>query len=123
MSAAPISNPPLQIGSSLVPLYVERQMKVYAVTEGEVASLSMLNSLSTAFYSSGSFTLSAAVGIWTNAIFYTDVPPAALVAKWYVAPFILLATAVLFFLGWRASKNRRSTWDAIRLESSGGQSR
>ncbi len=120
MSNAP-NNAPLQIGSSLVPLYVERQMKVYAVTEGEVGSLSTLNAQATVFYSAASFSLSAAISIWINAIFYTELTPAAAVAKLYVAPAILLLAAVLYYLGWHATKSRRSTWDAIKRESSGGQ--
>jgi hypothetical protein len=119
MSNTPSTNPPLQIGSSLVPLYVERQMKVYAVTEGEVESLSTLNAQTTIFYSVGSFLASAAISIWVNAVFYTEIPPAALVAKYIVAPLVLLVSSAFFFLGWHATRSRRSTWEVLKRESSG----
>ena len=114
---APPADPPLQIGSSLVPLYVERKMKVYAVTESEVDSLSTRNAQATAFYSAGAFFLSASLSVWVNAVFYTDIPPAASVAKIYGAPLVLILAIVLFALGLHAAKSRKSTWEAIKRES------
>src|SRR5260370_5744172 len=75
-----------QGGSSLVPLYVVRRMKVYALHESEFDSLSRLNGQAMASYSVASFCLSAALSVWINVAFYTDVPPAAFVMKMVVAP-------------------------------------
>jgi len=109
---------PLQIsGSSVVPLYVERKMKIYAVPEFEFDSLASRNTQATTFFSVGSFLLSAAISIWINAIFYTDVPPAAVIAKTYVAPLGVLLACVFFGLAWQATKSRKSSWERIKDES------
>jgi protein-S-isoprenylcysteine O-methyltransferase Ste14 len=108
----------LQFGSSVVPLYVERQMKVYAITESEFASLSTLNAQMTTFASVGTALIGAAGSIWANAVFYTEVPPTATIAKSIVAPACVVLALVFFYLAWHARKNRRSTWDSIKAESS-----
>lgn len=109
---------PLQIGSSLIPLYVERKMKVYAVTDGEFASLSALNAQTTFFSSIGLAILASAISIWINALFYTDVPPAAFVAKVYIAPASVVIAIVFFVLAAYAHRARRSTWNQIKSKSS-----
>src|SRR5258708_4114808 len=108
---------PLQVGSSVVPLYVERKMKVYAITDSEFESVSMLNAQTTIFSSIGLAILSAAGSIWANAVFYTEAPPAAIVAQKYVAPFGVLLALCFFLLAWRAVKSRKSTWERIKEES------
>jgi len=112
-----MTDQPLKLGSSVIPLYVERQMKVYAVTEGEFNSLSTQNTQMTIYVMVGFAILSAAVSIWVNALFYTDVPPSAYVAKIYVAPFFILLALVCFLLAWHVYYARSSTWAAIRSES------
>ncbi len=107
----------LQVGSSVLPLYVERKMKVYAITEHELESLSTRNAQTTAFYSIGSFILSAAISVWGNAIFYTELPAPALVAKYYGAPLSGLMALVFFGLGLHAARSRKSTWQQIKAES------
>jgi hypothetical protein len=108
---------PLQIGSSVVPLYVNRQMKLYLVTENEFESLSSLNGQSTVFSSVGSALISLALSIWVNAVFYTDVPPAAAVAKSLGAPVLLAIALVFFYLSYKANKARGNTWSTIKNES------
>jgi len=107
----------LQIGSSVIPLYVERRMKIYAVTEGDFSSLSALNAQTTIFSSVGLALLSVAVSIWINAVFYVDVPPAAYVAKIFVAPVLALLAVVFFILARHSAKNSASTWETIKSES------
>jgi hypothetical protein len=107
----------LQIGSSVVPLYVERRMKVYAVTEGEFATLSTLNAQQTIFFSVALALISGAVSIWANAVFYNDVPPAAYVAKMFVAPAGILLAIVFLVLAGLAVRSGRSTWRSIKTES------
>jgi hypothetical protein len=107
----------LQLGSSVVPLYVERRMKVYAITDSEFSSVSMLNAQTTTFFSIGLAILSAAVSIWINAVFYADAPPAAVVAQKYVAPCGVLLALSFFWLAFRAIQNRQSTWERIKEES------
>jgi hypothetical protein len=79
--------------------------------------LSTLNAQTTTFVSIGLALISIAVSIWVNAVFYTEVPPAAAVAKVLVSPILLLVGLALFWLAWRASKSRTSTWNAIKTES------
>jgi hypothetical protein len=105
------------LGSSVVPLYVERKMKVYAITESEFASVSTLNGQTTMFASIGFAILAAALSIWINAIFYTEVPPAAMIAQKYVAPISVLIALSFFWLSWRATQTRQSTWNTIKAES------
>jgi hypothetical protein len=57
------------------------------------------------------------VSVWVNAIFYTEIPPAALIAKVYIAPAGLLLSLVFFFLAYRTARNRASTWERIKAES------
>jgi hypothetical protein len=106
----------------VVPLYVERKMRVFAVTEGEFASLSSLNAQTTSFSAIGMAILGSAVSIWVNALFYTDVPPTAYVAKVYVAPAGVLLAIVFFCLAIYAHRARRSTWTQIKSESSSSSS-
>ena len=107
----------LQVGSSLQPLYVERRMKVYAITESEFNSLSTLNSQTTIFSSVGFAILSAGISIWINALFYTDVPAPAYVAMVYIAPATIVLALVFFYLALRASGARESSWVQIKNES------
>jgi protein-S-isoprenylcysteine O-methyltransferase Ste14 len=121
MEADMIDQPPsteVQIlGSSVVPLYVERKMKVFAITESEFASVSTLNAQTTVFSSLGFAILSAALSIWINGIFYTEVPPTAFVAQRFIAPFGVLLAIAFFWLAWRSSKTRETTWTRIKEES------
>ena len=105
------------LGSSVVPLYVERKMKVFAITESEFASVATLNAQTTMFCSIGFAILSAAVSIWINGMFYTEVPPTALIAQRFIAPFGARLAAAFFWLAWRASKTRETTWTRIKEES------
>jgi protein-S-isoprenylcysteine O-methyltransferase Ste14 len=108
---------PLLIGSSVVPLYVERRMKVYAITESEFGSLSTLNAQTTMFSSIASLVLGIAVSIWVNALFYTEMPAPAYVAKVFVAPILVLIAVAFYYLAWHARKNRTSAWSVIQAES------
>jgi hypothetical protein len=107
----------LQVGSSVLPLYVERRMRVFAITESEFASVSTLNAQTNVFLSVGTAILTAAASIWVNAIFYTDVPPAAYVAKAFVAPVGILVALAFYYLAYSAHKSRTSTWENIMAES------
>jgi hypothetical protein len=113
-----MSSSALQIGSSVVPLYVERQMKVYAVTESEFVSLSTLNTQTTVFFSVGMWFLGTVISIWANAVFYTETPPVAVLAKTWGAGAAVIIAVVFFGLALHAMSRRSSTWKAIKNESS-----
>jgi len=108
----------LQIsGATVTPLYVQRQMKVYAIHGHEIDTLSMFNAAATVCFSVASFIGSAAVSIWVNRIFYTQLTPEAAVATIYVAPGLLLLAVVFIGLGIYAMRRRKSTWQTIKDES------
>jgi hypothetical protein len=92
-------------------------MKVYAVPEFEFDSLAVRNTQGTTYYSIASFLLSAALSVWVNAAFYTEVPAAASVMKTYAAPLVLVVSVLFFFLGWMSGRSRQSTWARIKAES------
>lgn len=107
----------LQIGATVTPLYVQRQMKVYAIHGHEIDSLSMFNATATACFTLAAFVGSAALSIWINRIFYTELTPAGIVASYYVAPGLCLLAAVFVIVGIVAICKRRSTWRTIKSES------
>lgn len=105
-------------GASVQPFYVQRTMKVYAINEHEVQTLSSLNAQATVFFSLGSFFLSAALGIWTNAAFATEPSAMSQVANMFIAPGCLVVAVAFMILGWVAMRSRNSTWQTIKNESS-----
>ena len=104
---------PLHLGSSVVPLYVERQMKIYAVTDSEYSALSTQNNQTTIFSSVGFSVISIAVSIWVNSLFYQEIPPVAYLAKMFVAPAVFVLSLVFFWLAYQAHRAGNSTWDSI----------
>jgi hypothetical protein len=115
--APPSPNSPLQIGSSVVPLYVDRRLKMFLVTESEFETLSNLNGQTTTFSAVGTAILGAALSVWINALFYTEVPAAAYVAKVMVAPAATLLAFVFFWLAYQSRNSRIVTWNNIKSES------
>lgn len=107
----------LQVGATVTPLYVQRQMKVYAIHGHEIDSISMFNATATACFTLAAFIGGAALSIWINRIFYTELTPAGIVASSYVAPGLLLLSAVFVIVGIIAIVKRQSSWRTIKSES------
>jgi hypothetical protein len=56
-------------GATVTAIYLERQVYAYAIQEHEVETLSMMSTLSSAFFALSAFLASAAVSVWVNALF------------------------------------------------------
>jgi hypothetical protein len=110
-------NLPTIQGASVQPQYAKRIMKVYAINENEVTTISSLNSQATLFFSLASFIASAAISIYTNAIFYTELTAAGQVAKYFVVPILCVLTVAFVGLGVMMLFQRRRLWKEIRRES------
>lgn len=104
-------------GARITTAYVGREMKAYAIVEGEVRTISMMNGLATVFFSAATMFLGFAIGIWTNAAFYETLNPEGKILAHVVAPVLCGMTVLGVILGFWALRNRGTTWDAIRRES------
>jgi hypothetical protein len=108
---------PAVAGASVQPQYAKRVMKVYAINENEVTTITSLNTQATFFFSLASFLTSAAISIFTNAVFYTELTPAGVLAKEYVAPMLCVVSVALIIIGVTNLWRRRKLWNEIRRES------
>ena len=95
----------------------EREVKVLAVLENEVHSISTFNTLTTAFVSGGTSLISIAVGIWANGAFSEKLTPAGTVLSHFGAPLLCVLGLLMYFLAIWAYRARKSALDAIRSES------
>jgi O-antigen/teichoic acid export membrane protein len=92
-------------------------MKVYAINENEVTTISSLNTQATIFFSLASFLASACIGIYTNAIFYTELTAAGQVAKYFVVPILAVLTLTFVALGVMMMRQRQKLWREVKKES------
>jgi hypothetical protein len=104
-------------GAFITTTYVGREMKVLAVSVGELRTISTLNSQATAFYSVGSAFLSFALAIWINAVFYVQLTSVATLAVWFAAPACVFMAIVFFCLGRSAATKRASTLQEIQNQT------
>ncbi len=94
-----------------------RIMNTYPVSEPEMDNISSLSAQVTVRFSFASLLLGLAASIWTNAVFYSELTPAGLLAARYVAP-LLFAFAFLFAVGGGYSFWKRSNaWERIKQDS------
>lgn len=96
--------PPGPQGSRLTPVPTERKMMNYAVTEGELKSITLLNTLAILFFSVGSFCASAVVDLLIDKMYLTAIPPA-------------LFSLVSFTVGGLAIRYKSSELDRIRKDA------
>ena len=105
-------------GSKMQPLYRERKLKCYLVTEGDLSHLSLANWLVTGLAAIGSFLLSQAMQISLSASFSPEMTPAAKVLTGYAGPLMYCLAAVAF-VGAVAAHFWRSSHIAIIKRESG----
>jgi hypothetical protein len=110
---------PTPTGASVQPQYVRRVMKVYAINEHEAQTLSSLNAQATVYFSLASFFASFCLAIWINALFYTYMPPVAVIAAYVVAPCLGVIAIGSLIMAIVSLRSRRSTWRVIKDESQG----
>jgi hypothetical protein len=116
-NSAPLPTPSISVqspsGATVTTVYLEREVKAYAIQEHEFETLSMMNSLSSAFFAIGAFLLSAAISVWVNALFYETMPPTAEVAYKYVAPGVFVLGFIFLLLGvWAHCKRASRTYSS-----------
>jgi hypothetical protein len=104
-------------GATMHPNYMGRTMTTYPVSEPEMEQISILSAQVTTRFSLATLLLGLGASIWTNAIFVNEMTAEGKVASLYVAP-ALIAFAVLCAIGGLiARRNRASTWQRIKNES------
>jgi hypothetical protein len=99
------------------PQYMGRLMTTYPVSEPELENIAILNTQVTTRFSVASFLLALALGIWTNAIFATDMTPAGQLASTFVAPLLLLFSLGYAVGGFMSRRSRHSAWERIKSEA------
>jgi hypothetical protein len=108
------------VGATISNAYVGRQVKVYAVFETEVETLTSLNAQATVYFSVGSALLSFGVGIWTAALFTEKLSAEAAVATKVGVPILGLLAIASFGLAVSAWYKRKKTIDSIKQQSVAG---
>lgn len=107
-----------QRGAMLQTAYATRSIVVYAIHEGEIDSISSMNTLSMFFLSIGSFFLAASLSVYVNASFATgELPPTAKIACNIIAPCGIAIAVISFGIAGWAIYRRGSTWKRIKRES------
>lgn len=107
-----------ETGALVRTVYATRTMKVYAIPENELRSLSLLNTLSMAFFSASSGFLSFAIGLWINAAFQSTLTPAGKILSIVGAPIAVILSIIFGGLGIWAWKTRKSGLETVEKESS-----
>jgi hypothetical protein len=104
-------------GPVLTTVYVGREVRVLAVLEPEVHSISMFNTLTTAFLSAGSSSVTMAIGIWVSGAFSEKLTPTGEVLSHFGAPILCALGLLMYYLAHWAHRARASSLDSIRTES------
>jgi hypothetical protein len=104
-------------GATMQPRYMGRTMIMYPVSETELENISSLSGQVTFRFSLTTLFLGLAASIWTNAVFYTELTPAGVLAAHFVGPVLLALATVCGFGGCYSIWKRKSAWDTIKRES------
>jgi hypothetical protein len=104
-------------GAIMQPRYMGRIMNTYPVSEPEMNNISSLSAQVAVRFSLASLLFGLAASIWINAVFYTELTPAGVLATKYLAPCFFVASALLVIGGVWSIVLRRNAWEQIRKES------
>lgn len=104
-------------GSIVNQVYVDRAMTAYVLHENEMQAISLMNSLSSLFFSAGSFLFSSAVAIFVSGMFQENMPEIARFSVYYGAPVLTMLSTCCFAAGLWALMKRRSIVRKIQTES------
>jgi hypothetical protein len=116
MSSGPITGD-VPSGATMQPRYMGRVMNTYPVGELEMNNISSLSAQATVRFSLASLAFGLGASIWTNAVFYTELTPAGVLATKYVAPAVLTIAALFAIGGIWSVVLRRNAWQQIKKES------
>lgn len=107
----------LTSGSIVENSYVRRSVRVLAIHEHEVESISFLNGLASGLFSLTSAFVSFAVATWVNVAFQTVLSPEATILAKFVSPAAVILGGVAAYAGWVALRKRGSTLTTIKAQS------
>jgi hypothetical protein len=107
----------LPTGATMRPQYMGRIMTTYPISEPELENISSLNAQVTVRFAVASALFALAAGIWTNAIFATEMTPAGHLATIFVAPLLLVASAGYAIAGIMSRRARASAWERIKNDA------
>ncbi len=111
------SHPQISGGSIVVNDYVKRNVRVLAIHEHEVESISFMNGLSAACFAAMSGLVSFAFSTWVNAIFQTELSAGANIMIMVVSPLSILLGIGFGVTGLLALRRKKSTLATIKAQS------
>ena len=112
------SQPPAALtGASVTPIYTRRKMTMYALTESEISTISQINADVSTNFSIASFLISISIGVYTNAVFYTQLNAAGELAKGFVAPVVIVVGVGFAIRGIMGLRRRSDLWAKLKAES------
>jgi hypothetical protein len=106
------------IGATVHNLYVEREVRVFAVHEFEYNSLSNMSTFATGAFALATASFAYAMGIWTNAAFADKLTPTGELATRMGAPILAIFAFVCLCAGGIAVWRRYKLWGTIKKQSS-----
>ncbi len=109
------------VGSIVVNSYVQRKVTVFAIHEHEVASISLLNTLSSFCFSAMAACFSFAVATWVNVAFQSTMTPEANIIAYFISPFAAVLGVGLAITGFCLLRSRGSTMSTIKSQSVSAQ--
>jgi hypothetical protein len=99
------------------PRYMGRIMNTYPVSESEMTNISSLSAQVAVRFSMASLLFGLGASIWINAVFYSELTPAGVLATKYVAPLTMAMAALSVIGGVWSIMLRKNAWEQIRKES------
>lgn len=115
LPSVPSSGSP--VGATVQAEYMGRTVRCYPVHETEMEGLTEANGDATAHFAFASAFLAFAVGIWTNAMFATELTASGELATTLAAPVLIVLSVFFGILGLRASARRNRIWNKIKSEA------
>ena len=104
-------------GSTLQPIYSQRRMRCYSVTESELLQIGIANIGITACFSIGSALMTFWLDIFKDTRLATEIPEDVQTALAYIQPIIFFVSLAFFSTGAAAIWWRKRLMDLIRQES------
>lgn len=104
-------------GAIVRSIYVQREVKVYAIHESDVQQIGGFNTQASIFVGVGAALVSYAVGIWTNASFAERLTPLGEAASTVLAPIIAALGFLSLGLASWAIYRRSAIWSEVGSKS------
>jgi len=105
-------------GATVEPVYSQRKMKCYTVTESELRQIGLSNLGITGMFSLGAAFLAFGLDVFKDTLLAESVPDAAQAIVSYVQPICFFVSASFFILGLLTIRWRSGLMQLIKDESS-----